>query len=139
MKGGEDMEEIKQYKESLLASKSSYEERLLDERLNKDSEIIESIVSRIESLFRRDYIVGEEVVTVHIIPKVSYPVFGYNLVEQTHSTELPHYILLMVRYELAKRYGIIFNGLRLTHLFGSYNPQAKEVKIPAYEITLKLL
>ena len=41
MKGGEGMEEIKQCKESLLASKSSYEERLLEERLNKDSEIME--------------------------------------------------------------------------------------------------
>ena len=138
MKGGEDMEEIKQYKESLLASKSSYEERLLEERLNKDSEIMESIVSGIESLFRRDYITGEEVVTVHIIPKVSYPVFGYNLVEQTHSTELPHYMLLMVRYELAKRYGIVFNSLKLIHLTGSYDPQARVVKIPTHEITLKL-
>ena len=44
----------------------------------------------------------------------------------------------MVRYELAKEYGIVFNGLRLTHLFGSYNPQSKEVQIPAYEITFKL-
>lgn len=138
MKGGETVNKAQQYREELLSSQNNYKRKCLLERINVDKKHTKELVTKIEELFRRDYIVGEEIVTVHIIPKVSYPVFGYNLVEQTYSTELPHYLLLMVRYELAKEYGIVFNGLRLTHLFGSYNPQAKEVKIPAHEITLKL-
>ena len=138
MKGGETVNKAQQYREELLSSQNNYKRKCLLERINVDKKHTKELVTKIEELFRRDYIVGEEIVTVHIIPKVSYPVFGYNLVEQTYSTELPHYLLLMVRYELAKEYGIVFNSLKLIHLTGSYNPQAKEVKIPAYEITLEL-
>lgn len=102
------------FKEELLQEKAKRDEEMLLKQIKKDKQIVELLCCRIANIYKNNFFRGKEVVNVYLNLESVRKVKGFarnevglNCVDVGFN--IPQYLLLTIRYNLAKEYGLIFH------------------------------
>lgn len=116
------------YKEELNEERAKYERERMLVTLEKDSKFIKVVCKQISNLYRSEYVekqkdivtfclISSNILTTHdLYPSdlvkhgrvVDYESHFANTTKEYMSNFLPHYLLLELRYQLAKEFGLVF-------------------------------
>lgn len=116
------------YKEELNEARAKYEQKRMLDTLEKVSKFNKVVCKQIGNLYRSEYVekqndtvsfclISSNILTTHdLYPSdlvkhgrvVDYESHFANTTKEYMSNFLPHYLLLELRYQLAKEYGLVF-------------------------------
>mgnify|MGYP007043927111 CR=1 FL=1 len=142
------------YKEELIRGRKEYQERLLEVQIEQDEYFVNDLCSKIVHTYRNNYIRrNKEIVEVYICPSLNGGTWldvdehikaNFVYMSKTHNSQKPHYIpkhlVLALRYQLAKEYGLIFTEELSTMQVNCINTSKPphRYKMTINKITIKL-
>ena len=101
------------FKEELIQEKAKRDKEMLLKQIKQDEQMVELICCEIADIYKDNFFQGKEIVNVYLSLELVGKIKGFASGEVgsnwiNFGSNIPRYLLLTIRYNLAKEYGLIF-------------------------------